>query len=82
MPDTFDTEKLLIALLVEKISLKMRISTPEEWQQRDFENLNILIEDKTGVNLSVSTLKRIWKQQFANLPQKKYLKRPSKFFRL
>ncbi len=73
MPNTFDTEKLLIALLVEKISLKMRISTPEEWQQRDFENLNILVEDKTGVNLSVSTLKRIWKQQFANLPQKNTL---------
>ncbi|MDN5284305.1 MAG: hypothetical protein JWR38_579 [Mucilaginibacter sp.] len=30
------------------------------WQSKDFENLNLLIFDKTKISLSASTLRRIW----------------------
>ncbi len=72
MAQIFKSEKRYIEHIVLLISTELKVE-PNAWQQRDFENLNILIEEKTGVNLSVSTLKRIWKQQFSNIPQKNTL---------
>lgn len=31
-----------------------------QWQSKDFENLNLLISEKTKISLSASTLRRIW----------------------
>lgn len=40
----------------------------EGWTQRDLERLAELITEKSGVTISLSTLKRIWKDQFVKLP--------------
>lgn len=40
----------------------------EGWTQRDLERLAELIAEKSGVTISLSTLKRIWKEQFVKLP--------------
>lgn len=40
-----------------------------DWKQRDFEQLSELIFEKTGTRLSLSTLKRIFAQQYAGTPQ-------------
>lgn len=39
------------------------------WKQRDYLNLIALIEGKTGVIISLSTIKRIWKSGFEGTPQ-------------
>jgi hypothetical protein len=72
-------EKKYISLIIEKISIELHLNDPENWQQRDFETLSLLIEEKTGVNLSVSTLKRIKKNQFSNIPQKHTLNALAQF---
>ncbi|MDA3890557.1 MAG: hypothetical protein PF517_02715 [Salinivirgaceae bacterium] len=38
------------------------------WKQRDFLNLIGLIETKTGICLSLSTIKRIWKVDYNGIP--------------
>ena len=41
----------------------------DAWASRDFEELNILIQDKTKVSLSSSTLRRLWgKADYKNQP--------------
>jgi hypothetical protein len=50
------------------------------WQGRDFENLNQLILDKTGVSLSGSTLRRLWgKVEYKHLPSATTLDTIAKF---
>ncbi len=66
-------EKGYIKIIIKKIALDLQLGNPENWQQRDFENLSVQIEEKTGICLSVSTLKRISKNQFQNIPQKNTL---------
>lgn len=39
-----------------------------EWKQRDYLNLIELIENKTGILLSLSTIKRIWKPNYEGTP--------------
>jgi hypothetical protein len=41
-----------------------------QWTHRNFESLSASIEQKTGILISVSTLKRIWSSDFKSLPQK------------
>ncbi len=72
-------ERKYISLIIKEISSKLKLSDPDSWQQRDCENLSLLIEEKTGVNLSVSTLKRIRKNQFTNIPQKNTLNALAQF---
>ncbi|MCF0054611.1 hypothetical protein [Dyadobacter sp. CY356] len=51
------------------IEHKLDWGTSENWQSTDFENLNQLILDETGVSLSVSTLRRIWgRVEYNHLP--------------
>src|SRR5438876_5308009 len=51
--------------------IKQKIKFPENnsWKQRDFEYLSDLIFEKTGSRISISTLKRIWKDENNRLPQ-------------
>lgn len=53
--------------LVEKRS---GLGDPNEWTRRDFEQLSSLIEEKSGISLSISTLKRLWQGQGGKKPQK------------
>lgn len=79
MQNDTDREKIYIEIIIQKISEKLQLNDPGQWQQRDFENLSLQIEEKTGINLSVSTLKRITKQQFQKIPQKNTLNALAQF---
>ena len=50
------------------IEQKLGWSDSSEWKQRDFLNLIHLLENKSGILLSLSTIKRIWKTDYKNLP--------------
>ena len=53
--DHFDIKNCLA-----KIEQKLDWGSPESWKNQDFELLSEEIFTKTGTNLSVTTLKRIW----------------------
>jgi len=46
--------------LLRMIEQKLDWGDSAAWQSRDFENLQQLILDETGVSLSASTLRRVW----------------------
>ncbi|MBN2635534.1 MAG: hypothetical protein JXR61_04635 [Prolixibacteraceae bacterium] len=79
MQNETDREKIYIGIIIQKISDELQLNSPEQWQQRDFENLSLQIEEKTGISLSVSTLKRITKNQFQKIPQKNTLNALAQF---
>lgn len=62
--------KELIYLNTCKKQIEDKLNWPgsSEWKQRDFLNLIDLINDKTGICLSLSTLKRIWKSDYTGTP--------------
>jgi len=51
------------------IEEKFHLPSGESWKQRDFEYLSDLIVEKAGVRISISTLKRIWKESSGYMPQ-------------
>ena len=72
---TTDLEKLL-----KQIEQKLDWGVSEAWQSRDFENLNQLILDETGVSLSASTLRRVWgRVEYKHLPSGTTLDTLAKF---
>ena len=79
MNNEAEQEKNFVKIIARKIAEKLNVDNPEHLQQRDYENLNLKIEEKTGVNLSVSTLKRITKNQFQRIPQKNTLNALAQF---
>lgn len=79
MQNETDSEKKYIELIVQQIASTLQLGVPDDWQQRDFENLSLQIEEKTGISLSVSTLKRLTKSQFQNIPQKNTLNALAQF---
>ncbi|WPQ63248.1 hypothetical protein SIO70_00025 [Chitinophaga sancti] len=42
------------------IETRLNWGKSSEWTNYDFEKLSVAIQDKTGVTLSVTTLKRLW----------------------
>ncbi len=79
MQNETDLDRALIKTVIIRISEVMNLSEPGEWQQRDFENVSDRIAEKTGIILSVSTLKRLCKNQFQNVPQKNTLNALAQF---
>lgn len=62
------------------IEQKLDWGQSENWQSTDFENLNQLILDATGVSLSISTLRRIWgRVEYNHLPSVTTLNTLAKF---
>jgi len=58
-----------LALYKNLVATKLPLANnPQEWRQRDLEALAALIHDKSGVRLSLSTLKRIWRPDFNQTP--------------
>ena len=51
--------------LIEK---RLRWTSSDQWKQRDYFNLIRLIEDKSGIRLSLTTIKRIWKPNYSGTP--------------
>lgn len=62
--------EIMINKCILEIEKKTNFGESKSWTNRDFENLSLLIEKETKVNVSVSTLKRIWKGEYDSIPQK------------
>lgn len=62
-------EQEFIEALKRHIGEKMQLPESATWKQRDFEYLSDLIFEHTGNRISISTLKRIWKNNGAHVPQ-------------
>lgn len=60
--------KVLINSILKLIEQKLNWGISESWVQRDFENLIEEIFKQTKVAISLSTLKRIWKGNYKDLP--------------
>ncbi|PCJ97610.1 MAG: hypothetical protein COA50_03995 [Flavobacteriaceae bacterium] len=58
----------LIRRLKQEIEAVSRLPIPEKWTQKDYDFLVYFIEEKSGVRISLSTLKRIWKNENNRLP--------------
>jgi len=55
------SERKLIEICKKLIEQKFHLPQNESWRQRDFEYLSDVIFEKTHIRISISTLKRIWK---------------------
>lgn len=58
----------LLEDIKQKITEQANLNDSKEWSQKDFDFLSFFIEEKTGCRLSVSTLKRIWSNNYQRLP--------------
>ena len=63
------SEKQHISLVKREIEKKFSFGNGNGYTQRDLEVLSRYIEEKTGVLISLSTLKRIWKDDYKQSPQ-------------
>ncbi len=63
------SEQDYIALCKKQIEERFSFGNGHGYSQRDLEILSQYIEEKTGVNISLSTLKRLWKNDFKQSPQ-------------
>ena len=63
------SEKEFIENCKRLIEQKIQFPQNDLWKQRDFEYLSDLIFEKTGARISISTLKRVWKNGDDHLPQ-------------
>ena len=61
-------DKKLIEGIKNKIAQASGIDSDREWMQKDYTFLVFFIEEKTGVRLSLSTVKRIWRNEYNRLP--------------
>ncbi len=61
-------EKEFIEKCKKLIETKLNWQPSENWKQRDYEFLSDLIEQKSKVRLSLSTMKRIWNPNFNSIP--------------
>jgi len=69
-----------LSRLLASIENELNWGPAKEWNNRDFERLNILILERTKVSLSSSTLKRIWgKVNYNNQPSLTTLDALSRF---
>ena len=57
---TTNDEQLHIKACLKAIEDRLNCGDAAQWSNADFEKLSSLIADATGVQLSVSTLKRVW----------------------
>jgi hypothetical protein len=63
-----NTEALYIKHCKHLIEQKLNWPDSSHWKQRDYLNLINLLESKTGIALSLSTVKRIWKSNYEGTP--------------
>lgn len=64
-----EIEFIYIKICLQHIEEKLKWGSSQNWKQRDFEALSELIFEKTKIQLSLSTLKRIWQKNYKQLPQ-------------
>lgn len=63
------SEQQLLELCKKAIEKKFSFGNDHGYTQRDLEMLSRHIQEKTGVNISLSTLKRLWKNSHKQSPQ-------------
>lgn len=63
------TEQALIDTCKKMVEEKLSLPGNGSWKQRDFQYLSDLIFEKTSTRISLSTLKRIWKNEDNRTPQ-------------
>ena len=63
------SEQDYIELCKNDIEEKFSFGNGQGYTQRNLELLSHTIEEKTGVNISLSTLKRLWKNKYKQSPQ-------------
>ena len=61
-------EKEYLKLCKQEIEAQVNIGDNVSWTQQDFEHLSGLIYAKTKIQLSISTLKRLWRYKTETLP--------------
>lgn len=63
------SDKQLVRLCLDELCIKMQYPDRSKISQRDLEHLCYLIEEKTKIVISLSTLKRVFVEKFERLPQ-------------
>lgn len=63
------SDKELVGLCLEELCAKIGYSDRTKLSQSDFEHLCYLVEEKTKIIISVSTIKRVFNGNFERLPQ-------------
>lgn len=66
-------EQKLIAECKRLIECRLNWKESSEWTHRDYEYLSDLIYEKSKIQLSVSTLKRLWKPNYKSIPHQNTL---------
>jgi|WetSurMetagenome_2_1015567.scaffolds.fasta_scaffold81719_2 hypothetical protein len=72
-------EKEYLKLCKQKIEAIINIGNSANWTQQDYEYLSELIYEKTNVQLSISTLKRLWVYRTETIPNISTLDSLSRF---
>ncbi|MEM8890504.1 MAG: hypothetical protein AAGD28_21180 [Bacteroidota bacterium] len=62
-------ERHFLNLCKSEVEEKLNWPPSKDWRQRDYVNLLSLIEQESGISLSLSTIKRIWKADYSGTPQ-------------
>lgn len=72
-------EKENLILCKQKIETIINIGNSANWTQQDYDHLSELIYEKTNVQLSISTLKRLWVYRTDAIPNISTLDTLSRF---
>jgi hypothetical protein len=68
MSDINLIDEKLLEKLKKEVAQKAGLGRTENWTQKDYEFLVFFIEEKSGVKISLTTLKRIWRNEYNRLP--------------
>lgn len=64
-----NSDKEYFSLYKQLVATKFQLGeNGGSWKQRDIEYLASLVEEKSGIRLSLSTMKRLWKEDFVKMP--------------
>ncbi len=73
------TDWELLGKIKRRIEVLGGLGNSTEWVQKDYDFLVFFIEERTGTSLSVSTVKRIWRNEYHRLPHISTLDTLAKF---
>lgn len=63
-----DFDRKLLERCKRLIEERFEGNPQQGWRQRDLDRLSIIIEEKSGIKLSLSTLKRLWRDDYQQIP--------------
>ncbi|WP_428667365.1 hypothetical protein [Runella sp.] len=61
-------DEALLNALKKEVEKKAGLQNAENWTQKDYDFLVFYIEENSGVKISLTTLKRIWRNEYSRLP--------------